>query len=458
MVSGLGIAARGEPFLVPTVQGQPLGVTFRIRSERGALMPSPLEDHFGATLDLGLALAGRNLNLLVFRGFASLEQLAAISAPDVFDPVTNVNGTQRFLDKKHADSCFKYAVGSSEAMAIVDPRAFPEIILNARDAQVVEVYQADDPDYLLDVNSFTTDAEFGNSVVGLRIRVSDLDYPHPTKNPQISRVDGNHRLSGADVESLLRGDAAETVPVSFCLYLQLTTDQEIKLFKDINGEHVGMDVNHLVSAAIRIGGDSLREDPDKVHIWMADQLTAPGMAFADMVFYGGSKEGSKKKYGKLQPLKLNTLASTIKVQLAAANVMRSNKAFTPERQLEIVDGYWKAVREVFPDEWADKNKYILLQTIGLTGFARLGGVLIDRAIQDGSASQSAFEVYFQAIKREVDLSRGSKEWEGVAGAGGGRKVADVLLGAATSEAIAVEKVLKSLGGNDGEVEQALDRE
>ncbi len=421
-------------------------------------MANPLEDHFGTTLDLGLAIAGRNLNLLVFRGFASLEQLAAISAPDVCDPVTNPNGTQRFLDAKHAEKCFQYAVGSSEATAIIDPRAFPEIILNARDAQVVEVYQADDPEYLLDINSFTTDSEFGNSIVGIRIRIADLDYPHPTKNPQISRVDGNHRLSGADVESVLRGDSADTVPVSYCMYLQLTTEQEIKLFKDINGEHVGMDVNHLVSAAIRIKGDALKDDPDNVHIWMADKLTGPGMAFADMVFYGGSKEGSKKKYGKLQPLKLNTLASTIKVQLAAANVMRSNKAFTPERELEIIDGYWKAVREVFPDEWADKNKYILLQTIGLTGFARLGGVLIDRAIQEGSANQAAFEVYFQAIKRQVDLSRSSKEWEGVAGAGGGRKVSDVLLGAATSEAIAVEKVLKSLGSREGEIEEALDEE
>lgn len=408
-------------------------------------MSNPLVAHYGTVIDFGPCLAGRNLNLLVFRGFARLDELAAVSAPDVYDAFTNPSGTQRELDKKHAASCFEYASTSDNVLPQDDPRSFPEIILNARDHQLVEIYQVDDPDFVLDIDSFTSEAEFHGSVVGVRVQVGLVEFPPPTKSPQISRVDGNHRLSGADIDALLSSEYEhEVIPVPFSLYVGLTTEQEVKLFKDINGEHKGMDVTHLTNIEVRLDGDALKNDPARRHNWMADRLAQPGKAFEQMVFFGGGKAGAKAALGKMPPVRLNTLASTIKLQLSKANITMANYSDQPDLVLELLNRYWSAVRTVFAQEWADRTNYILLQTIGLSGFAQLGATLLDQGCADGKVTQEDFELYLHAVKNEVDLSRSTEQWKGVAGAGGANRVAEVLIKAATKDAatkILIEKEL-----------------
>lgn len=420
-------------------------------------MSSPLVEQYGSVLDLGPCLAGRNLNLLVIRGFARLDQLAAISAPDVYDDYTNPSGTQRELDKKHAISCFEYALHAAEVLSEDDPRSFPEILLNARDRQVVELYQVDDPDFLFDYNAFTTDAEFGGGLVGVRIRIQDLEFPHPTKNPQISRVDGNHRLSGMDLDEVLSGDGEpDEIAVPFSLYVGLTTEQEVKLFKDINGEHKGMDVTHLVNVTVRINGDSMKNDPARRHMWMADMLAQPNKAFDGMVFRGGARAGAKAALGKVPPIKLNTLASTVKLQLSKAVVTMANYSDRPDLVLELVDRYWLAVKSVFSKEWTDRTNYILLQTIGLSGFAQLGASLMDQGCQDGKVTQKDFELYLHVVKDNVDLSRHADQWKGVAGAGGATRVAEVLIKAATKDAATLKAIEKELLPDDSDAGAALD--
>jgi DGQHR domain-containing protein len=405
-------------------------------ANEGENVTNPLVAHFGETLDFGPCLSGRNLNLLVFRGFANLDELAAISAPDVYDRYANPSGTQRELDPKHAASCYEYATSSGNVLPQDDPRSFPEIILNARDRQVVELYQVDDPDFLLDLDSFTSEPEFPGGMVGVRVRVSDIDFPQPTKSPQISRVDGNHRLSGVDLDDVLAGEGEpEDIAVAFCLYVGLNTEQEVKLFKDINGEHKGMDVTHLTNIEVRIDGDSLKTDPARRHKWMADRMAQPDGAFAGMVFFGGARAGAKAALGKVPPVKLNTLASTLKLQMSKATLVMANLQDKPDHVLELMNRYWFAVRKVFAAEWADRTNFILLQTIGLSGFAQLGATLMDMGYADKRVEQSDFEIYLQAVKKEVDLSRSAEQWKGVAGAGGANRVAEVLIKAATQDNI-----------------------
>lgn len=409
-------------------------------------MTNPLVSHFGSTIDLGVCLAGRNLNLLAIRGYAPLETLAAISAPDVYDEYRNPKGTQRELDPTHSRESYEYAAGSSDVLPQNDPRAFPEIILNARDAMVLEIYEHGNPENLIDLNSFTPASEFDGGVVGVRVRASDLDFPHPSESPQISRVDGNHRLSSVDLDALLSGDLDEPVLVPFCMYVQLTTDQEIKLFRDINGTHKGMDVSFLITTAGRLGGEDLKNDPSTIHLWIASTLKSKGHAFEGVVFSGGSKTGAKEALGKVPPIRIATLASTMKTMLSSAQVMQSTFADKPGVILELIDRYWKAVKSVFPEAWADRNNYILLQTIGLTGFARLGAVMIDQGINDGNVDQKDFEIFLKAVRDSVDLARKSELWVGVAGAGGGKKVAEVVIAAATKSAATKVKVIEGIEG------------
>lgn len=418
---------------------------------------NPLALHYGEFLDFGPCLAGRNLNLLIFRGFSRLDDLAAISAPDVYDSYSNPSGTQRELNRPHANACYQYAATAGNVLPQDDPRSFPEIILNARDRQVVEIYQIDDPDYLLDLDSFTTETEFTSGIVGIRMRVGDIDFPHTSRNPQISRVDGNHRLSGVDLESLLDSEGSDDdIAVAFALYVGLNTEQEVELFRDINGEHKGMDVTHLTNIAVRLDGASLRDDPARRHMWMADQMTRPGRAFEGMVFFGGAKSGAKTALGKVPPVKLNTLASTLKLQMTKSTLAMSNFNDQPEHILELVNRYWMAVRKVFAEEWADRTNYILLQTIGLSGFAHLGGTLMDMGFTNASVDQKDFELYLEAVKSEVNLSRSSEQWRGVAGAGGAKRVAEVLIRAATQDNITRTRVEQSLRSDHPDAASQLD--
>lgn len=84
-------------------------------------------------------LIGQNLNLLQVRGFARMDFLADVSGADVFDQVSNPEGTQRELKRAHAKEAYEYAVGSLDSDPFEDARAFTEVILNARQTEAVEL-------------------------------------------------------------------------------------------------------------------------------------------------------------------------------------------------------------------------------------------------------------------------------------------------------------------------------
>lgn len=427
-------------------------------------MTNPNVDKFGDQIDLGPCIFGANLNLLTFRGHARLDQLAAISSPDIFDPVLNPNGTQREIDAKHSRESWQYASTALAAHPSLEPRAFPEIILNARDISVVQVYSLDDPTETLETTSLDqveSRTQGHTGVVGIRVSLSAIEFPPRIIDPQISRVDGNHRLSGAD-ESADDADAEvpELPTVPFSLYLGLSADQELKLFRDINGNHRGMNVTLMSISDVRIQGDDLKYSAKKWPTWVAHELTKPGRAFEGIVFLGGATKGTKKELGRVQPLRLNSLASAVlhQVKNASETGVRLRVDSPPKIDVDMIlamlNEYWWAVRETFPQEWQDKSNYILLQSIGLTAFAKLGSVLFDRGMSDGAVERAHFANYLRAVKEVVSLEK--SEWVGVAGAGGAGHVAERLIAAATSDRAVLQNIRTKLLGPEPDPAAILD--
>jgi hypothetical protein len=409
---------------------------------------------FGDQIDLGACLVGKNLNLMSFRGFGRLDKLALISGPDVYDMVTNPTGTQRMLNREHAKECFEYAADSVDKPAKVEPRAFPEVLLNARDRNVLEFYSIEDPDELLDLDSFTQQAEVSHIIVGLRLILSQIKFPKADKSPQISRVDGNHRLHGADLE--LERAASNVVSqdeededgelafpvVPFCLLVGLTPLQEGSLFRDINAEHKGMETAHLDTLTVRLHTpDEMKNDPELFPLWMADELTRPGRSFQGMVFLGGSTRGVKANQ-MLVPIKINALKTLVGVQLRAATMVSTLLREQPDELLNLVDRYWNAVKRSFPEAWTNKRDFILLQSIGLNGFAEFGGKLLDRAFDEESVDEEDFMRYLAPVVNSMSLRRG--DYKGVAGAGGAREIASRLIVASSPDAVKSERILSKL--------------
>ena len=185
------------------------------------------------------------------------------------------------------------------------PKAFPEVILNARDVDIVELYKLGSPEEIYEITSFEGEGELEFGVAGLRVNLGALTFPKEDRNPKISRVDGNHRLHGADeaIEELSLGDEGREDPTSsefptvpFSLLVGLSAIQEGALFKDINHEHEGMETAHLDSLLLRLkSSEELKGDPRYLPLWIANELSKPGRAFEGIVFMGGSKKGLKRK-------------------------------------------------------------------------------------------------------------------------------------------------------------------
>lgn len=391
---------------------------------------SVITDRFGQKLEIKDVLVGKNLNVWVIRGFASLDQLAFISAPDVYNQLTNPLGTQRDPDLGHAKKVLEYAINSVSEDPDTAPRAFPEIILNARDKSVVSLFRGI-VESEIDFTSSSHDDD--SSFPGKLMIHTQLIEPDRESNPQISRVDGNHRL--LMVTRLAEEDSEETFPVvPFALFVGLTADQERALFRDINGEQKSMDTAHLDTIRLRLqSAGQLLQSESGLALWLAQKLSTSSYAFENLVFFGGDKKVFRQAGMTVPPVKINALKSTIATSLKESQEMDrhfntdSNPNATEETlitnakyRLTLLNRFWFAVRNAFPEAWQDRTNFILLQAIGLNAFARLGADVIDDLLEQKKPEQEDFDQILRHIASKVDLRR--EQWLGMAGLAGAKQV------------------------------------
>ena len=331
-------------------------------------MSNILIEKYGQEIDLGVCLIGKNLNIFTLRGFTNIELLADISGGDVYDEVKNPEGTQRDLKTKHSKEALEYALDSLNEIPSENPRAFPELTLNIRDSSVIRVFDLNNSE----INFESTDFISENETISVRVKIltSAMNFPIPQFNPQISRVDGNHRLSQA--ENLDHDLYPEIPNVPFSIFVGLSTMQERKLFSDINGKHVGMPPAIVTSfEGSFIPADVALTSSKGRAVWLAKQLTGDNMAFYGQVHFGGSTDGAKEVYGAIPPITIQGLRNGILKTLASCPSLESYLFPAVDLQdptqnsdqkkkeridrgyvmLDVLNRYWTAVRYAFPDAW-----------------------------------------------------------------------------------------------------------
>lgn len=419
-----------------------------------ALLPIEEQEYlvqrYSERIDLGTCLVGRVLDLWVLRGYSDVGRLAAVSAPDYSYQKRPGQGVQRPVKPKHAREAYEYmSTPRPSAGGIVLPRMVPEVLLNVRDVSVVEFYDPTDSEREVDFVSTEYDPSSGPRLVGVRVKVRSLAFPKPSEDepgipPQISRVDGNHRLWGAD-EQLRREMSGEVngdddMPaVGYCLIVGLEPLQEASVFVDINGTPLKVDTGHLQKhiaetlmaqdwSAVR---ERLQKDRVLLSNWLAYQLAQPGHAFEGMVDFGGY--GAVDEAGRKLPLKFPMVTSAVAQTLSSAEVMTQALAGQPEAILAVLDNFWRAVWAQLPEAKADKKDFILLQTIGLNAVAKLGGWLIDNR---KCAYQKDFEPHLKLLRHGFSFKK--EDYAGMAGAAGTRVVYEKMLGLVTDQQEAAE--------------------
>jgi hypothetical protein len=257
-------------------------------------MSNRLREIYGEYIDLGYCIIGRNLNVISARGYSSLITLAQISGPDVLDPILNPNGTQRELNSKHSEEALEYALTADDVDPIKEPRAFPEVTLNARDKEVLRFTLISGGEF--DFNDISEEMMPDTAIARVQVRVDALQSPVAPLNPQISRIDGNHRLSQAQViadgteDKELLAQITESLNVPFALYVGLEPTQERKIFSAYNGKHKGMPA--AIIDNFELGSNTVYENIRTLKgaaRWLAVELQKEGRPFYGKVHLGGSK-------------------------------------------------------------------------------------------------------------------------------------------------------------------------
>jgi DGQHR domain-containing protein len=332
-------------------------------------------------------LLGTVLGVKVYRGYAPLSLLSRMSQADIYDQVKNPTGTQRDLSPKHAREAYEYVRDQKRAY-------WPEVFLCARNMSVISFRPSD-----------------GNSNCG--VLTVNLAAIQSKKSISISRIDGNHRLHYAD------GHEAGMPPiekaVSFCLAVDLTLEDEISLFRDINNNQKRMNTSHLDNIESRLTDEQklMQDEPD---LYIAQRLgRAKESPFFGMVYEGGVKESRNM-------IPLRALRSGINYMLSQHTKLRALK--DAEAQYNVICNYFEATKLWVPKAWEFPKDHLALRGSGLWGLCALGANVIDRAL--GKATFEAQEM--------LRILNSGKKWDwtnkghfqGLGGWSGAIKISEMI--------------------------------
>lgn len=328
------------------------------------------------------------LGVRVFRGYARLCDLSQVSRADIYDAKTNPTGTQRDLSPKHAREAYIYV--RNEKLAF-----WPEIFLCARDSTVLSFSEKSSED-------------------GFGILTIDVSRIRNLRDIAISRVDGNHRLHYASGE--FEGYPPIERRVSFCLAFDLSLEQEIKLFRDINNNQRRMNTSHLDNIKIRLTEEELlkRKEPE---LYIAQELSKD----PDSPLYSLVHEGGQRVAGTFIPLR--TLKTGIGYMLSRPT--RLTALDDPDAQYRVVKNYFKAVQKWIPDAWKNPREYVALRGAGLWGICFIGAEVIDRALAQGKFKDDDMLKILSSGRKWDWTNKG--DFKGFSGRGGAVAIRDKVV-------------------------------
>lgn len=336
-----------------------------------------------------IVLRGKVLGVSVYRGFAPLSALSRISMADIYDRQGNPEGTQRDLSPKHAREAYEYARARNLAF-------WPEVFLCVRDHTCVKFRP-----------KFKEDSVFGE----LTVEVPDAQ---PGADIRVSRLDGNHRLHYAD--GLVEGFPPIDREVSFCLAFDLSREDEIALFRDINDNQRRMNTSHLDNIEARLSTDDSLKKRDPA-LYIARKLGTDSSS----PLYERTYEGGAKPSGALIPLR--TLKIGMEYMFSRPTKLTALRDV--EAQYEVIKNYFTALKLWIPDAWSEPRKYLALRGAGLWGICFIGAEVIDRVLTKGQFEPKQMHALLVKGKEWDWSSKG--DFDGLSGRGGAVKISDQVV-------------------------------
>lgn len=326
-----------------------------------------------------LALEGKSFDVVTYRGYARLCDLAKISAPDTYDEKNNPGGIQRDLDETHARAAYRYALTGEGKVG--ERQIWPELFLNVRDPSVVEITP---------IHEYN-----GERVVKLTFHLDKINK-EPGPKLSISRVDGNHRLwyAAGDMDDRLNEPVEIVTP--FSITVGLSVEEEQALFKDINDNQKGMNTSHLDNIVYRLKPKEWIVEKEPA-LWIAEQLHLdPSSPFHGVVYRGGIRTQGTQRLINLRSLKNGVeliLKQSEELKAMPGPPLRKRRA-----QYVLIRNYWNAVKKVFSVEWRPKGS-LLLKGVGYRALSMAGAYVIDRCFRAGKTTSQDMELLVDRMRK-----------------------------------------------------------
>lgn len=262
----------------------------------------------------------------VFVGFATAADLCRASYPDVLDEATG-RGYQRRFSREHSLEFKRYIQGDG---ATSIPLTF-----NLR-------------------SSLRTR---WNVSIGSQITLQ-LDL---AGGPIMTQVDGQHRLGFLQ---------DSPIPFPFMTFLGLSEQEEMEVFRTINGKAKGLSSSLLdYTAAKSLGDDLARLNPE---LFIALGLNRePRSPWFNRLDLGGSRTVGTKRNASLR-----TMHQAAR-RFARAAGWAAN--FDAKQALEVAINFWRAVAIVLPDQWEAPRGHMIVKGIGVYALMELAGHLVREA-------------------------------------------------------------------------------
>lgn len=327
------------------------------------------------------------LGVNVYRGFCNLSILSQISKADVYDQINNPTGTQRDLNVAHAREAYLYIKDK-------DFGFWPEVFLCAREKNILTFRPVTDETDNLGI---------------LEINLDKLDSS--ANQIKISRVDGNHRLHFGDGKA--SGYSKIDKLVSFCLSYDLSKEEEIQLFKDINVNQKAMNTSHLDKIEVRLSEAEMlkKRSPE---LFIAQKLGSDQKSPLYMKVY----EGGKKPAGVVIPLR--GLKTGIEYMLSRSTQLPHLEDVSA--QYVVIRNYFDALKNWQPNCWTNIKDYLMLRGTGLWASCFLGAQVIDRALLKQKFDSDTLLEILKSGKQWDWSNKGN--FKGLSGRGGALEISN----------------------------------
>ena len=272
-------------------------------------------------------------------GFAPASDLYRASAPDILDEVTG-QGYQRRFHPEHSLSFKRYILKPG---ATTIPLTFN--LRHENQAWSVKRHER-----------------------GAELSV-DL-----SAGPVMAQVDCQHRLG------YLR---ESPISLAFMTFLGLSIDEEMDVFRVINGKAKGLSGSLLdFTESKLVEGDLQAANPELyLALKLHEDKRSPWFQRLDL--------GGSRTTGPMRVASLRTMQKAARRFLREAHLANGDVNDLVARS---VTDFWLAISQVLSDEWSNPRQHMVVKGIGVYSLMSLAGDLFRKAVAEGRSADTDYYI------------------------------------------------------------------